>query len=230
MEREKKIFYQEIAYILGVCLIAFSTAVAEAANFGVSMVVAPSYLFHLKISETLPFVTFGVAEYCFQGILLILLVIIMRKFKLTYIFAFVTAVFYGLVLDGFIWILSFVPKEILAIRIIFYVLSILVCSFGVALLFHTYISPEVYELFVKEVSSKYGFTMHKFKTFYDCTSCVIAIIMSFIFFGFGHFEGVKWGTVICALLNGFLIGRFGSFMEKRFDFKVKLPKFQKLFK
>jgi len=45
----------------------------------------------------------------------------------------------------------------------------------------------------------------KFKIIYDCASCIIGVVMSFAFFGLGHFEGVKPGTVICALVNGVLI-------------------------
>src|SRR5699024_12618644 len=52
----------------------------------------------------------------------------------------------------------------------------------------------------------------------DCLSCVIAIAMSFLFIGFGRFEGVKLGTVLCALINGRLIGKCSRFFEKHFDF------------
>jgi hypothetical protein len=51
--------------------------------------------------------------------------------------------------------------------------------------------------------------------------------MSFIFFGLWHFEGVKAGTFLCALLNGALIGRCSHFMEKHFNFSdgLKLRKY-----
>lgn len=219
---KKKTFYTEVSYIIGLLFLAFSAALLEAADFGVSMVVAPAYLLHLKISETLPFFSFGIAEYAFQAMLLILTVIVLRKFKITYLFSFVTVVLYGLALDGSIALLSFVPHEHIAVRIVLFILGLVGCSASVSLFFHTYISPEVYELFVKEVSAKFGIKISKLKTIYDCLSCVLAVVMSFIFFGFGHFEGVKIGTVICALLNGFLIGKFSQFYEKHFDFKDKL--------
>ncbi len=224
---KKKTFYCEAAYLIGVAVLAFSAALLEAADFGLSMVVAPAYLLHLKISEFLPFFSFGMAEYTFQAILLILVVIILKKFKFSYLFSFVTAVLYGLLLDSSMALIAHVPHEHIAVRILFFILGIILCSASVSLLFHTYISPEVYELFVKEISVKIGMEISKFKTIYDCASCVIAVVISFIFFGFGHFEGVKSGTIICALLNGFLIGRFSVFYEKYFDFsdKLKLRKY-----
>lgn len=38
--------------------------------------------------------------------------------------------------------------------------------------------------------------LNKLKTIYDCASCMVAIAFSFIFFGFGKFEGISYGTVI----------------------------------
>ena len=48
---EKKSFYTELAYLLGIVALALGTAFSEKANFGMSMVVAPAYLVHLKVSE-----------------------------------------------------------------------------------------------------------------------------------------------------------------------------------
>ena len=92
---------------------------------------------------------------------------------------------------------------------------------GVSFFFHTYISPEAYELIVKELSQKYKANINKVKTIYDCSSVVLGIALSFVFFGFGEFRGVKWGTVICAIYNGYLIGRFSKLLERLFVFKNK---------
>ncbi|MBP3437306.1 MAG: hypothetical protein J6K61_05320 [Clostridia bacterium] len=215
---QKKRFYTELAYIIGLLTLAFSTAMMTKADFGLSMVVAPAYLLHAKLYPTLPFFTFGMAEYIFQAALLLLMICIVRRFRVKYIFAFVTAVLYGLLLDLSLSVLSFLPTNLLAVRILLFVVGLVVCSFGVACMFHTYLAPEVYELFVKEVSDRYHFSISKCKTVYDCASCLLAIVLSFAFFGFGTFIGVKWGTVVCALVNGFLIGRISAFLEKHFSF------------
>jgi len=224
---KKRVFYTELAYILGLLILAIGTAFMERADLGVSMVVAPAYILHLKISEFIPFFSFGMAEYTLQAIILIFMMIFLRKAKISYFFSFVTAVIYGFMLDGAIFTVSFIPASAIAVRLSFYVIGMLLCSVGVALLFHTYISPEAYELFVKEVSSKYRINIHKFKTIYDCTSCLIGIILSFAFFGLWHFEGVKLGTVVCALLNGSIIGLCTRLLEKlwRFEDAWKLKKY-----
>ena len=59
---KKKKFSAELAYVLATLILAFGTAMMTKANFGVSMVVAPAYLLHLKLSQYWSFITFGVAE------------------------------------------------------------------------------------------------------------------------------------------------------------------------
>ena len=219
----KKPFSTELAYVLGIAGIALGTAFMEAADFGVSMVVAPAYLLYLKLSQTLPFFTFGMAEYLLQGVLLLVMTAILRRFKLSYLFSFVTAVLYGFTLDGAIALVALLPSDAMYVRVIFYAAGLIACAFGVSMMFHTYISPEVYELLVKELSAKYQVDIHRFKTGYDCASCAIGVAMSFCFFGLWHFEGVKLGTVLCAMINGHLIGWISKFLDFRFAFFDALP-------
>jgi uncharacterized membrane protein YczE len=224
---KKRIFYTEIAYILGLIALALGTAFMEKADFGLSMVVAPPYILHLKISEFLPFFTFGMAQYTFQAVLVILLAVFMRKIKLSYFFSFVTAVIFGFLLDGVMLLTDMITCEGMVLRVLIYGFGMLCCTFGIALLFRTYIPPEVYELFVKEVAEKYGFNIHRCKTVYDCTSCVLSVILSFAFFGFGAFRGISYGTVVCALVNGTLISVFSKLFDRLFTFEdgLKLKKF-----
>lgn len=219
---KKRVFYTEVSYALAMVTMAFAAAFTEKAGFGMSMVVAPAYILHVKISQFLPWFSFGVAEYAFQGVLILLTVAVMRKFKWSYLFSFVTAILYGTLLDGAMTAIAGLPDNSLFIRVLWYALGTVLCSFAVSLFFHTYLSPEAYELIVKEIAGKFGFNINKVKTAYDCFSTVLGIVLSFCFFGFGVFEGVKWGTVLCALINGFLIGRFTKLLEHHFEFRNKL--------
>lgn len=224
---KKKVFYTELSYVLGLVIMAFAAAFTAKADFGMSMVVAPAYIIHLRVSQLLPWFSFGVAEYCFQGVLVIITAIIMKKMKKSYFFSFVTAVFYGTLLDIAISVISGIPDDTFIVRVVWYILGCVMCSFAVSLFFHTYISPEAYELIVKELAEKTRIDINKIKTAYDLISCVIGVVLSFSFFGLGHFEGVKLGTVICAFFNGFLIGQFTKLLEKHFEFKdrFKLRKY-----
>ena len=216
------VFYSEIAYIAGIALLAFGTALMAKADFGMSMVVAPAYLLHLKISPAVSWFTFGAAEYILQAVLIIALSCLLKRFKKHYLFSFVTAVIYGVVLDLCMKAVSFLTPGF-PVRVVLFVSGMLLCTLGIAFLFHTYIAPEAYELMVKEISAKTGTDITKVKTVYDCCSLVLGVALSFVFFGFGHFEGVKLGTILCALINGQLIRLISAFLEARFEFADRLP-------
>jgi len=78
---KKKTFYTELAYVVGIITLAIGTALMEKASFGMSMVVAPAYIIHLKVSEVLPFFSFGMAEYTLQAVLLMLMMLSMQFIK-----------------------------------------------------------------------------------------------------------------------------------------------------
>lgn len=215
---KKTIFYTELAYVLGIAGLAIGTALMEKANLGISMVVAPAYLLYLKLSGTWSFVTFGMVEYTLQACLLVIMVLVLRRFKLSYMFSFITAIIYGFALDGCMALISSFDTSFFPWRISYYIIGSILCAIGVAFIFKTYISPEVYELFVKEVSKEKGININQFKVRYDFVSCSIGIIFSFLFFGIFHFEGVKYGTIISALINGRMIGFISKLMDKHLNF------------
>lgn len=221
--KKKPVFSTELAYFIAMITLALGTAFMEAADFGMSMVVAPAYILHLKVSEFLPFFSFGMAEYILQGALLILLAVILRRFRIPYLFSFVTAVLYGFCLDGCISLVGLIPANSLILRVIYYIIGMIICSVGVALFFRTYFCPEAYELIVAEISKKYSLPVSRVKTVYDCVSCALSVILSFLFFGFGHFEGVKWGTIVCALINGSIIGICSRIFDAVFEWKDCMP-------
>ncbi len=224
MKNRKITFYTELAYFAGIIILAFGNALIAKADFGVSMVVAPAYLIHLKLTGAgLTFFTFGTSSYLVQVVLLLIAVCVLKRFRLTYLFSFVTAVISGYVLDFAVWAVDGLPIDILPLRIGIFIIGMLCSTCGVAMLFNTYLSPEVYDMFVKELSAKYKIKLKYFKTAYDLSSLLLAIILSFSFYGMWHFEGVYFGTVICALLNGTLIANWAKLYNKVFDFKDKLP-------
>ena len=217
---KRKVFYTEWAYCLGMILLAAGTALMEKAEFGMSMVVAPAYIAHLKLAEIWPFFSFGMAEYTLQAVILIIMALIMGRFKKAYFLSFATAVLYGFLLDGTMALAAFLPAAGMAGRTIFFLAGMFLCAGGVAMLFRTYFPPEAYELFVKEFSQKYRLPIDKTKTVYDWCSCILSIVLSLSLFG--ALIGVKWGTFVCAAFNGWLIGTISRFLEAHFVFQDAL--------
>ena len=217
-------------YLLGIVLLSLAVAILTAADFGISMIVAPAYLLSLKLG----FVSFGQAEYIIQAGLFILLCIVLRKFKFVYFMSFVTCLIYGFVLDLWRKLPCFDPavtapsSMALSLRIVMFVMGVLLTAFSVSLFFKTYLYPQVYDFFVKAVSLKYGIKLSKFKTCFDLTCLSASVVMAFCFFG--KLVGVNWGTLVIALINGTLIGFFAEKLDEFFDFRPRFKDFAEYFK
>lgn len=218
---KKQTLYTELAFFVGLVLLACGTALMEYGGFGISMVAAPGYVLYLKLSPTMPFFTFGTVGYLVEALLLLSMMALIRKASILYLFSFLTAVLYGFALDGVSLLTALLPDHTLLLQIPLYIAGLVLCSAAVSLLLISYLPPAAHEMFVKEVSATFRLSLPKLKTVYDCTALVLAIVLSLLFFG--TIRGIGIGTVVCALVNGFLIRTFTGFWTKAFRFHDKLP-------
>lgn len=227
----KKItFYSELVYIVSLLILSFSVSMVSATDFGLSMIVSPSYL----LSQKFTFLTFGQAEYVVQGILFILLCILMKRIKAVYFCSFATGFVYGLLLDMWRIVIPHFNPEItvpgslpLWIKIIYFILGMCLTSLSIAMCFRTYLYPQVYDFFVKGVCEKYSLDQGKFKVANDMVYLAVSVAMSLLMFG--KFVGVGIGTLVLALCNGVLIGFFGKVLDKIFVYKPVFKKFSTYF-
>ena len=83
-EKHKIKLSSEATYVAAIILLSFAVAILSAADFGISMIVAPAYLLSLKTGV----LTFGQAEYVIQAGLVVVLCVILRKFRFVYLFSF----------------------------------------------------------------------------------------------------------------------------------------------
>ena len=217
---KKRVFYTEVAYVVGLVILALGTALLVYGGFGTAIVVAPAYILHLKLSQTWSFFSFGMAEYVIQAVILAALLILFRSRKWTWLLSFVTTVLYGLILDGGSLLTNLLPQS-LPLQIVLYIVGIFMCTLGIALLFSTYFTPAAYELLVKVLSRRFGWKLHIVKTAYDCFSCLVAVGLSFLLFR--RLEGIGVGSVVCALCYGMLIRLHTKLLERVWVFEDKLP-------
>lgn len=213
---KKSVFCTELAYVAGMILLALGTAMTVFGDLGISMVVAPAYILHRKLQQFLPFFTFGMAEYVLQALIIGIMLLAFPRRKWTWLLSFVTALLYGLMLDGGSALLSFLPRS-LPLRVGLYLLGVAMCTAGIAFLFRTYLPPAAYELFVKELARRKRWQVHRVKTVYDCASCVLAAGLSWVLLG--GLEGVGVGTVVCALSYGLLIKLWGKLLDRCWTFR-----------
>ena len=218
---KKMKFYTEAAYFFAWILLAFGTAMQSHGGFGVSTIVTPAYVAHSYISQFASFYTFGTAEYVMQIIVLIATMLIVRRVKASYLLSLPVAIIYGFILDGAVAVVSLLPTGIVA-RIIIYLVGILLCCAGVALLFGCYLPVASHELIVKETATKLGLPVHKVKITYDVGCLAIAVIASLLLFG--RLVGIGVGTVVGAFAYGPIIRLFQRAYDKIFVFEDGLRK------
>ena len=215
-------FPTEICYLLGMCIIALGTVLMEHTGLGMIAMTAPAHILYLILHPIIPFFTFGLASFLFQGLLLLALALILRRFPPFYLFSFISAFFCAVLIDlfehyvelaceaGGFWIFSHTSDSDLFLLL----LGTTCYAFGVALLRRSYLAPEVYELFADEMSEEYHFSFSKVKTVYDCSSSALAILLSVVFLGTIDWDTIGWGTIICSILDGVLIGGFYDFLAR----------------
>jgi len=206
-----------ISWVLAMILCPLGVCFAAKSQFGVSMIEAPVFAIYNKISEFWKWYTVGTSEYFCQAIILIIMCIVVRKFKWKYMLSFVTAFIFGQIFDSWNYIFAFVTADTLAIRIIFAVFSCVIISFAVSMFFRTWLPLEVWELFVKEVVERYNLNMTKFKWIYDISSLFLGVILILIFFDKFRWDIVGIGTIITTFVNAPLIGGFSKLQDKLWD-------------
>lgn len=205
----------EAVYVIAILLLSFAVAMISSTGFGVSMIVAPAYIISLKVD----FLTFGQAEYLVQGILFILFCLLNKRFKPIYLCSFLTGIVYGAFLDLWRKVIPHFNPDITAVsslplvlKIVYFICGMLLTALSIALFFKTYIYPQVYDFFVKGISSKYSINTTRFKMCFDASFLVIAVILSLVLFK--KLNGIGIGTVIMTCFNGMLIGLFGKLIDK----------------
>ena len=222
--RKKPNISGEWAYALAIVIMSLSVAIVAAADFGVSMIVAPAYILSLKV----PALTFGQCEYIVQGLLFLVFCLLMGRVKPMYFTSFLTCLLYGAALDFWRAVIPMLNPAVtppgsmgMPLRIAFFVVGTVITALAVAFCFKTYLYPQVYDFFVKGVSQRFHLDRTKFKIAYDAGSLLASVLMTLVLFG--AFRGIGVGTLITTAVNGALIGFFDRFLDRHFTFEPLFP-------
>ncbi len=228
--KKKLVFHEEIMYFVAMFILAFGVAMTAAADFGVSMVVAPAYILSLKVD----FLSFGAGEYIVQGVLFIVMCFILKGVKIKYFFSFLSCLIYGAMLDLIRAIVPFlnpaqfpVDGYLLWQRILLLACGMIIISYSLSIAFKVYPYPQVNDYFVKAVSKKFNKQTSSFKIVYDACFLVISVVMTLILFG--NFTGIGIGTVAMTLFNGWLIKLFNKLNNAVIEYKPLSKKVKSYF-
>ena len=231
----------ELLWLLGIIFVAFGVSICSKADLGVSMIAAPAFVISEAVISLWSSLNVGVTEYIIQGLMLIILCIIVRRFNWRYLLAFAVAVIYGYTLNFFIWVMSGVSFNTIALRWVMLIVGDIVTAFGVACFFRTYMPLQVYELFVAELVDRFNLKLSKTKWIFDLSLLVISIVLALTLFGdaaafnwstigYASFHNIGLGTLVTTAINSPIISLMGKLTDRIFDPAPRFSKLEQLLK
>ncbi len=214
MENEQTVIRGELALILVVLINSFGIVLMLHSGSGISAISSVPYAF----SEVIPKLSLGTWTYIFQGLLILSLMILRKKFVPQYLFSFVVGFAFGIMVDIHeLWV-NLLPLT-LPLRIIYFCISYLVICFGIALSNRCKLSIIPTDLFPRELSYITKIPYSKIKISFDVICLLATAIITFVFIG--QIKGLGVGTVLAAFTMGKAIGLTGE----KIDSKVKFVSF-----
>ena len=211
MEKEQTVIRGELALILVVLINSFGIVLMLHSGSGISAISSVPYAF----SEVIPKLSLGTWTYIFQGLLILSLMILRKKFVPQYLFSFVVGFAFGIMVDIHeLWV-NLLPLT-LPLRIIYFCISYLVICFGIALSNRCKLSIIPTDLFPRELSYITKIPYSKIKISFDVICLLATAIITFVFIG--QIKGLGFGTVLAAFTMGKAIGLTGEKIDSKVTF------------
>ena len=210
---ESKITFRgEAALVLAVIINSFGVVLMLYSGAGISAISSVPYAF----SEVLPKLSLGTWTYIFQGLLVLTLMIMRKKFVTSYMFSFVVGFVFGELLDFYEWWIKILPYTI-PMRIVYFIVSYLVICVGIALSNRCGLPIIPTDLFPRELSDITGVRYSRIKIGFDITC--LAVTAGLTFFCLGRIKGLGIGTILAAFTMSKGIALIGGLIDKKFVFE-----------
>ena len=211
------IFRGELALALAVIINSFGVVLMLYSGAGISAISSVPYAF----SEVIPKVSLGTWTYIFQGLLVLSLMILGKKFVPQYLFSFVVGFIFSELLDVHKMWIDILPTD-LDWCVLYFVVSYFLLCIGIALSNRCKLPIIPTDLFPRELSEIINVSYSKVKIIFDVTCLAVTAGMTLIFLG--RLDGLGIGTVLAAFTMGKTVGIIGNMMDKKFRFVSFLSK------
>lgn len=216
MEREEHklpLFRGELALAVAVVINSFGVVLMLYSGAGISAISSVPYAF----SEVLTFFSLGTWTYIFQAGLILSLMVMRRRFVVSYLFSFLVGFAFSELLDVHeLWI-NVLPES-LGWYVVYFVVSYLLICLGIAFSNRCGLPIVPTDLFPRELAQITGISYPKIKISFDAICLIVTAGMTFLFLG--HLEGLGIGTVLAALTMGKVIGIVGNWLDRHFVFDI----------
>ena len=176
------------------------------AGLGTSPITSIPYTLSLGFTPTV-----GMFTLFFNLLLIVLQIILLRRnFQLQNLLQLPIIALFSFFIDLTMSLLGFMQPETYAMKVVSLVIGCLILGFGVFMEMVANVAMLPGEATVRAVSDVFSTDFGKTKIAFDSSMTVIAAIMSFIMFK--HLDGVREGTIVAAILVGFIARLFKKYI------------------
>lgn len=208
---QRRKFRGELALAIAVVLNSFGVVLMLYSGSGISAISSVPYAF----SEVFPVLSLGTWTYLFQGLLVLSLMILRKRFVPPYLFSFVVGFFFGELLDVHEMWIDILPQNI-PCRVLYFVVSYLLICVGIALSNRCGLPIIPTDLFPRELAQITSLPYPRIKISFDVICLAVTAGMTFFFLG--HLDGLGVGTILAAFTMGKVIGLIGEQMDRHLRF------------
>ena len=193
-----------LIFLVGLFVNSLGVSLITKANLGTSPISSIPYVLSLNFPFTL-----GNFTIFFSIFLIVLQLIILRKnFKLEHILQIPVSIIFGYFIDLTMILISWVNPEAYIMKIVYLLIGCLILGVGVYMEVLADVVMLPGESFVRAIVLTWKTNFGTTKICFDVSMSVIAAVLSFVFAG--RLAGVREGTVIAALLVGFIARLIGK--------------------
>ena len=196
-----------LLFLVGLFINSLGVSLVTKASLGTSPISSIPYVLSLNFPFTL-----GNFTIIFSLLLIALQILILRKnFKIENILQIPVSIAFGYFIDLTMYLFFWVNPQNYFMKVIALLLGCLVLGFGVYIEVVADVVMLPGESFVRAIVQTWHTNFGTTKIIFDSSMTIIAGVLSFIFSG--RLNGVREGTVIAALLVGFIARLFGKKLE-----------------
>lgn len=206
MTNKTELIKRYIFLLVGLFVNGLGVSFITKAGLGTSPITSIPYTLSLGFTPTV-----GMFTLVFNIFLVILQVILLRRnFQLQNLLQLPIIALFSFFIDLTMSLLGFMQPETYAMKVVSLIVGCLILGFGVFMEMAANVAMLPGEATVRAVSDVFSTDFGKTKIAFDSSMTVIAAILSFIMFR--HLDGVREGTIVAAILVGFIARLFKKYI------------------
>ena len=206
MTDKTELIKRYIFLLVGLFVNGLGVSFITKAGLGTSPITSIPYTLCLGFTPTV-----GMFTLVFNIFLVILQVILLRRnFQLQNLLQLPIIALFSFFIDLTMSLLGFMQPETYAMKVVSLIVGCLILGFGVFMEMVANVAMLPGEATVRAVSDVFSTDFGKTKIAFDSSMTIIAAILSFIMFK--HLDGVREGTIVAAILVGFIARLFKKYI------------------